>query len=151
MCASPPTGARPDGRARIAYRIKQLELAIRADIDVMARAHGITAVQYTALTVLRRQPGMSGAQLARRSFVSAQAGSEMIAHLERKALVRRDPHPSNRRILCIRLTEEGQAVVNACEVEMEKIEGRMLDGVATDGASELYEILDVCIRNLAGR
>ncbi len=108
-------------------------------------------MQYTALTVLCRQPGMSGAQLARRSFVSAQAGSEMITHLERKGLVRRDAHPSNRRILCIRLTEQGEAVVNACEVEMEKIEGRMLEGVAADGAYELYEILDVCIRNLARR
>ena len=72
------------GEPRLSYLVKQVELAIRADMDAHAREHGLTALQYTALTVLQRQPGMSGAQLSRRSFVSPQAGSEMVAHLERK-------------------------------------------------------------------
>ena len=40
------------------YLVKQLELAIRADMDVMAREYGLTALQYTALTVLKRHPGL---------------------------------------------------------------------------------------------
>lgn len=128
--------------------VKQLELAIRADMDAMARAHGLTALQYTALTVLQRDPGMSGAQLARRSFVSAQAGSEMIAHLERKGLVSRAPHPDNQRILCVSLTDEGHAAVEACEGEMVMLEKRMLDGVPAADVRLLQDVLFACVHNL---
>ena len=65
---------------------------------------GLTALQYTALTALQRHPGMSGAQLSRRSFVSAQAGSEMIATFKRKGYIQRRPHPDSRRILQIELS-----------------------------------------------
>ncbi|MCU4186741.1 MarR family transcriptional regulator [Acidiferrimicrobium sp. IK] len=128
--------------------MKQLELAVRADMEVMARAHGLTALQYTALTVLQRHPGMSGAQLARRSFVSAQAGSEMIAHLVRKGLISREPHPENRRVLCIGLTEEGRRIVEACEGETSELEGRMLEGVASADVRSLEGLLRTCVRNL---
>src|ERR1700735_3385216 len=106
-------GAAPRPTTRITYLVKQLERAIRAEMDQEMSAMGLTALQYTALTVLQCHPGMSGAQLSRRSFVSAQAGSEMIATLERKNLITRDPDPSNRRILRISLTADGENAVDA--------------------------------------
>jgi DNA-binding MarR family transcriptional regulator len=141
-------GARPRG-ARITYLVKQLELAIRADMDVMAREYGLTALQYTALTVLRRHPGMSGAQLARRSFVSAQAGSEMIAVLVRKRLITREPDPTNRRILRIRLTAEGEQTVDSCEAWMDRLEKQMLSGLSGTEAQALRSALDTCIQALS--
>ncbi|MGH9082585.1 MAG: MarR family winged helix-turn-helix transcriptional regulator, partial [Acidimicrobiales bacterium] len=94
---------------RLTYLVKQLELAVRADLDAIVAAVGVTVSQFTALSVLGRHPGISGAQLARRSFVSPQAGSEMIAVLERKGLARRSTHEGNRRVLRIDLTPEGWA------------------------------------------
>jgi DNA-binding MarR family transcriptional regulator len=133
------------GSVRMTYLVKQLELAIRADMDVMAREYGLTALQYTALTVLRRHPGMSGAQLSRRSFVSAQAGSEMIATLERKNLITRDPDPSNRRILRISLTADGENAVDACEAWMDRLEKQMLSGLSVPEAQALRGVLDACV------
>lgn len=141
-------GARPSG-ARITYLVKQLELAIRADMDVMAREYGLTALQYTALTVLKRHPGMSGAQLARRSFVSAQAGSEMIATLERKQLITREPDPTNRRILRVRLTAEGEQTVDACQAWMDRLEKQMLSGLTGTEAQALRSALDTCVQALS--
>lgn len=117
-------------------------------MDVMAREYGLTALQYTALTVLQRHPGMSGAQLARRSFVSAQAGSEMIANLERKGLINRQPDRRNRRILRISLTGEGERVVHACEVWMNKLESQMLADLHPQATRELHSALDACVRAL---
>lgn len=135
-------------RTRITYLVKQLELAIRADVDSMARDHGLTAPQYTALTVLQMNPGMSGAQLARRSFVTAQAGSEMIANLERKGLICRTPDAANRRILRISLTEAGEEVVQACEGAMDSLEKRMLSGLPSGTAAEVKGVLAACVHNL---
>ncbi len=139
-------GARPE--PRLAYMVKQVELAIRADMDAHAREHGLTALQYTALTVLQRQPGMSGAQLSRRSFVSPQAGSEMVAHLERKGLIERRPDPDNRRVLRISLTAEGERTVRQCDSWMDRIEARMLTGLSTGDKRALRATLAALERNL---
>jgi DNA-binding MarR family transcriptional regulator len=128
--------------------VKQVELAIRADMDAHAREQGLTALQYTALTVLQRQPGMSGAQLSRRSFVSPQAGSEMVAHLERKALIVRETDPDNRRVLRIRLTEEGERTVRDCDSWMDGIEVRMLAGLPAAERRVLRATLAACEHNL---
>jgi DNA-binding MarR family transcriptional regulator len=139
---------RSDERPRFAYTVKQLELAIRTNMDAQARLHGLTALQYTALTVLRRSPGMSCAQLSRRSFVSAQAGSEMIAHLERKGLVSREPDTRNRRILRIHLTDHGHQVVEQCDTWMDKLEQAMLADMAPDETARTRRVLERCLQNL---
>ncbi len=139
------------GEPRLSYLIKQVELAIRADMDLQAREHGLTALQYTALTVLQRQPGMSGAQLARRSFVSPQAGSEMVAHLERKGLITRAPDGRNRRILRIALTAAGERVVRDCDEWMDEIEARMLAGIPAAQVRALRTSLGAVERNARPR
>jgi DNA-binding MarR family transcriptional regulator len=144
----PVVATRSDERPRFAYTVKQLELVIRANMDSQSRLHGLTALQYTALTVLRRSPGMSCAQLSRRSFVSAQAGSELVAHLERKGLVDRQPDTRNRRILRIKLTERGHEVVEQCDVWMDQLERAMLADVPPDEAKRTRRVHERCLQNL---
>ena len=74
--ADVPTSPEPP---TLLYLMKQLELAVRARLDDLVRADGLTALQYTALTVLERHPDLTSAQLARRSFVTAQTMAEMVA------------------------------------------------------------------------
>jgi DNA-binding MarR family transcriptional regulator len=117
-------------------------------MDLHARVYGLTTLQYTALTVLERHPGMSGAELSRRSFVSPQSGSEMVGHLERKGLIKRTPDPHNRRILRMTLTAAGARLVKNCEAWMDELETQMLTGLSTRDAKELRRVLQVCVRNL---
>lgn len=95
------------------YLVKQLELAVRARLDELVRSAGITALQYTALTVLERHDGLSAAQLARDSFVTAQSMADMVRALESRGLIRRERNAGNRRELLIRLTPEGRALLAA--------------------------------------
>ena len=44
------------------YLMKQVELAVRARLDEITRPSGLTALQYTALTVLERHPDLTAAQ-----------------------------------------------------------------------------------------
>ena len=70
------------------YMIKQVELAVRARLDEIVRPAGLTALQYTALSVLERHTDMSSAQLARSSFVTAQSmaavGARIAQHAQEK-------------------------------------------------------------------
>ncbi len=118
-------------------------------MDAIVGVFGVTALQYTALSVLDRHPGMSGAQLARRSFVSAQAGSEMVAVLERKGLIARSPHETNRRILCINLTRAGRDLLVTCNQAIDVFERRMLDGLSGRERDRLEVALLSCIDALS--
>src|SRR5579875_792096 len=79
------------------YLIKQVELAVRSRLDDIFRPAGLTALQYTALTVLERRSDLSTAQLARNSFVTAQSMADMIVALESRGLIERRRDPADRR------------------------------------------------------
>ena len=134
---------------RTTYLVKQLELAIRAAMDVITGEFGVTSLQYTALSVLARHPGLSAAQMAKRSFVSPQAGNEMVKILERKGLITRTPDAHNRHIRRINLTSAGQTVLSQCDDLIDGLETRMLDLLGPADVKALREALDACMRSLA--
>src|SRR6201986_4253214 len=81
------------------YMLKQVELAVRARLAGIVRPAGLTALQYTALSVLERHTDMSSAKLARSSFVTAQSMADMITALEGRKLIERHRDKSDRRRL----------------------------------------------------
>lgn len=142
--------AQPALPPRTTYLVKQLELAIRAGMDAIAGEFGVTALQYTALSVLARHPGLSAAQMAHRSFVSPQAGNEMVKILERKGLIARTPDAANRHIRRINLTPAGRAVLSQCDVRIDRLEATMLDPLEPADVERLRRALGACALSLAG-
>jgi DNA-binding MarR family transcriptional regulator len=123
------------------YTVKQVELAARAHMDDLLKPAGITPLQYTALTVLRRRDGLSSAQLARNSFVTAQSMSDLVSALERRGLIARRRDPDNRRTLLIGLTDAGRALLAAFDEAMHDLEERMLDGFSPRERDRLGDYL----------
>jgi DNA-binding MarR family transcriptional regulator len=111
------------------YLVKRLELAIRARMDEALRPHGLTALQFTALTALRARDRLSSAQLARRSFVTPQTMNEMVRWLERHGHIARRRDPDNRRVLLLTLTPAGMELLDRCAPSVEAIEAEMLSAV----------------------
>ncbi|HEY0532920.1 MAG TPA: MarR family transcriptional regulator [Actinoplanes sp.] len=107
------------------YLVKQLELSVRARLTDLVRPAGITALQYTALTVLERHDGLSTAQLARNSFVTAQAMADMVAALEARGLIRRERNPGNRREMLIYLTVQGTTRLKELAEPVRRLEEEM--------------------------
>ncbi len=135
--------------SRVTYLVKRLELAVRRELDEIVGDFGVTALQYTALSALARHPGLSGAQLARRAFVSPQAGSEMVRILQRKGLISRSPHAENGRVLCIVLSRAGEKLLAACDPAVEDLERRMLKRLSDKRAEDLRDALGSCIDELS--
>ena len=90
------------------YLLRQAWYAFRNALDARLRAEGLSGAQYAALSVLARDPGMSGADLARVCNTTPQAMNGVVTTLEREGLVARRAHPSHGRILQAFLTEEGR-------------------------------------------
>ena len=106
--------------------IKQVELVVRSHLDELLKPAGITALQYTSLTVLERHDGLSAAQLARDSFVTAQSMADLVRALETRGLVRRERNPRNRRELLILLTESGRDLLARHAEPVRELEERMV-------------------------
>jgi DNA-binding MarR family transcriptional regulator len=123
-----PAAARPRPRPSLLYAVKQVELIVRAHLDDLLRESAVTALQYTALTVLARRDGLTSAELARNSFVTPQAMADLVTALERNGLIVRRRNPENRRQLLISLTPAGHALLAQFDVPVTGLETRMLEG-----------------------
>jgi|HubBroStandDraft_2_1064218.scaffolds.fasta_scaffold106714_2 DNA-binding MarR family transcriptional regulator len=137
-------GAEPPAYPRVTYLIKEVERAVRLAIDTIVEPMGLTTVQYTALSVLSLHPGTSSAQLARRSFVSAQAANEMVAALERLGMIQRSPAPEGGRALWIHLTPSGRRALARCEAQVDAFEARLFERVPRREAAQFRDTLLAC-------
>jgi DNA-binding MarR family transcriptional regulator len=126
------------------YMVKQLELAIRAQLDEVLRPESITPLQYTALTVLERRSDLSAAELARNAFVTDQSAAGMIAVLEERGLARRHPDPHDRRRRAISLTEAGRVLLDRVRDDVAAVEERMLAPLRPDEAQAFRSAVAVC-------
>jgi DNA-binding MarR family transcriptional regulator len=143
--------AEPAGRPApsLLYAIKQVELAVRAHLDELLRPTGVTTLQYTALTVLARREGLTSAELARNSFVTAQTMTDLVTSLERRELISRAPDPAHRRRLLISLTAKGRAFLAQHAARVADIETRMLSRLTDDEQASLHDVLNRCRAALA--
>jgi len=104
------------------FLLRQAWQQFRAAFESTLRAHGLTPAQYGALSVLARDPGLSGADLARASNTTPQAMNGVLATLERRGLVERRPHPTHGRILRATLTDEGRRRLDAANPAVRALE-----------------------------
>ena len=138
--AAPPT---------LLYLMKQVELAIRARLDELMRPAGLTALQYTALTVLERHPDLTSARLARHSFVTAQTMSDMVTALRGRGLIERHQDPSDRRRLVLALTADGHELLDKYRPPVAALEAEMLSGLTANEAGRLRQAILACREALA--
>ena len=131
------------------YMLKQVELAVRARLDEIVRPAGLTALQYTALSVLERHTDMSSAQLARSSFVTAQSMADMITALEDRKLIERHRDRTDRRRLVVALTGNGRALLDRCRPEVAALEATMVKGLSVPQTKALRTMLATCYSNLS--
>ena len=116
----------------IGYLLVQAWHAVIAAMDTALRPHGLTPPQYGVLSVLARNPGLSGADLARAVNTTPQAANEVLATLERKRLIERRPHPTHGRILQATLTDEGQRRLQAANPAVRALEAAIEDRFTAD-------------------
>jgi DNA-binding MarR family transcriptional regulator len=131
------------------YLVKRVELAVRSHLDNLLRPAGLTALQYTALTVLERHSDLSAAQLARNSFVTAQSMADMITALEGRGLIERHRDRADRRRLAVALTAAGRELLDRYRDPVRALEARMLAGLSDADIRSLRRSLHACHANLA--
>jgi len=99
-------------------------------VSEAVRPYGVTPTELGALNRLVDEPGLSGAELARRMLVTPQAAQLSLTALERRGLVERTPDANHGRIVRAYLTDEGRGVWEVCMA------------ISIDAESEFLAVLD---------
>lgn len=132
----------------VGYGLKRAQHALRLQVDGALKEVGLTTPQYAVLSVLEDSPGLSGAELARRSFVTPQTMNSIVAKLENSGFVVRSPHPQHGRVLQTYLTGRGRESVSGAHAVVGEVEERMLDSFGPDDRSRLAKMLRGCADSL---
>lgn len=133
---------------RLTYLIGQLDRIVSRRLSERLAEHGLTLPQYTALSVLRARGRSSNAQLAERSFITPQSANEVVKTMEANGWVMREADPLNRRVVLLRLTEAGMALLEQCDAAADRVEHAMLDDLDESAAQTLRTLLHASVRNL---
>jgi len=128
-------------KERTGYLLGTVRAALRARLDATLADKKLTAPQYTALTTLEEDPGLSNADMARLCFVTPQTMVRIIENLEKAGLVGRTPHPTHGRVRQIELTARGRRVVAECHERVLAIEDRLVSRLNRAERRDLHDIL----------
>ena len=134
---------------RLSYLIGRVSQGVRSALQQRLRAYGLTVPEYTALSVLQTRPGLSNAQLARRSLITPQSMNQVVAALERRDLIARAPDPRHRRILRTTLTPAADRLLDELAGVVDTFERELLADLSASEGEQLVAALRSCMRRLA--
>jgi len=130
---------------RTSYLVARLDRLVRSQLTDVLESFELSVPQYTLLSVLEHRPGLSNAQLARRSYITAQAMHQVVNSLEGRGLIERRVSPDHGRIQLTELTDDGVAVLKACDEEVTRLEERIFGGLGEEGEAQLRQLLQSAI------
>jgi DNA-binding MarR family transcriptional regulator len=115
-------------KGRSGYLLSQTWLQFRGAMEAALRAHGLIGPQYAVLSVLGRDPGMSGPDLARACHTTPQA----MNWRPWSATGSSNPHPTHGRILQVTLTPEWERRLEAATPAVRELERTIERGLAPE-------------------
>jgi DNA-binding MarR family transcriptional regulator len=136
----------PDGA--VGYLLRQAQLTLRRALDDALRDLGLTTPQFSVLSVLDVEPGLSGAELARVSMLRPQTVNSIVLALERNGHVNRVPDPRDARVRQAELTGAGRRLLAEARTQVDEVERRMIAPLEDGQVAQLRRWLVACAQAL---
>ena len=113
----------------LGYLLRQAHAAVRLKMERTLADLGVTSPQFAVLTMLNAYPGLSGADVARLTFLTPQTVGVIIRNLARDGAIMMTPHPVHGRIQQWTLTPRGSTLLKACRERVIGLEKRLTNGL----------------------
>src|SRR5690349_13037241 len=136
----------PEPGTDVGFALRNLMQTFRQTVEAAIRGSGLdlSFAHGMVLKTLSREPGSSGAQLARRAMVTAQSMNGLLHGMESTGLVVREKHPENRRADCWFMTRTGLRQIEQAGDIIEGVMTRMLASISKSDAARLSDLLQEC-------
>ena len=125
----------------ILWLLKQAFHFSLTTVNEAISGHGVTTAQIGLMRQLANEPGLSGAELARRLLITPQAAQLAQAALERRGLVERKQDPQHGRIMQAYLTDQGRAVTSAVLADALAAHESVFGVLTSDEQQLLHDLL----------
>jgi DNA-binding MarR family transcriptional regulator len=134
----------------VGHLLKNLHLLARQTLEEALRVQRIdmSLAHLMALLALESTPGIPGAELARRAFVTAQTMNTILRRLEREGDIEREPHPERSRADSWFLTKNGRGRLKRARVIAEAVWLGMLSPLRPAEIKQMQDMLERCIRGM---
>jgi DNA-binding MarR family transcriptional regulator len=139
----------PDGR--VGYLMRQAQHTLRAALYQPLAEIGMTAAQYSVLSVADAEPGLSGAELARDTLLTPQTVNAIVMHLERSGLLERRPDGQDQRLRRVWVSRAGREVLAAARPAVWAVEQRMVASLTEAEQAAFRRHLTACALALDSR
>jgi DNA-binding MarR family transcriptional regulator len=137
----------------VGYLLKKLSAAFRRQLDERLRHRklDVSMSHMATLFAVQDEPGLAGAQLARRLMFSPQAMNNALRLLESEGLITRQRHPENRRIDCWSVTGAGEKRLRRARKVAAPVLETLTNALSMAERRELKRLLGLCIAALEPR
>ena len=138
--ATPSTEALYKGGAHwnidesIGYLVRKLANSFQRHIDAKMQSRGLTHSQWGPLLLIANGKGDTASALARELDVDAGATTRMVDRLEAKGMLERTWCAQDRRVMRLKLTEQGRTVVESIPDSLAEVLNYHLRGFSRDEA-----------------
>ncbi|AQZ70526.1 MarR family transcriptional regulator [[Actinomadura] parvosata subsp. kistnae] len=131
-----------DPLERVTWALRRTELAVQALKEQRLRSLDMAVAHYALLISVHSEPGLTGAELARRLNVTPQAVASLVARLEGRGQIERREHPRHRHVQELHLTDAGRAALRAADEVIDGVERQIVDSLGPDAGAQLRALLD---------
>ena len=136
---TPPVGAH--AMDRVIWALRQAEQTLQTLKEQRLRPLGMAPAHYSLLISIHTQPGVTGAELARRLHVTPQSVASLVARLADKGHLERRTHPLHRHVQELHLTDAGRQALHASDAVIAAIEHRITTRLGPDGTTRFTATL----------
>ena len=129
------------GTAMLHLLLRQVHRALLAHQRQQLARLDLTPLQVEVLQALKGQRGLRQAELARRTGTDRSSMAELAARLEERGLIRRTPHPKDRRALLLFLTPKGRRLLGRAAPLLAAAEAELLAALTERQREHLLHLL----------
>jgi len=125
----------------LGYLIKEVQQDLRKKMDKSLADIALTTPQYSVLSQLKEFPGMSNAELARKSFVTPQTMNLIVKNLEERQLVVRTVSKSHGKIMNTEVTGNGFKLLGKANGLVFEVEEQIFGCLSKEESNRLKSTL----------
>jgi len=125
----------------IGYVLRRAQLAVFQDFFAAFAPFDIRPAQFSVLTVIERNPGLTQSQVAEALGIKRTNFVGMLDALEARGLTERRPAARDKRSYALYLTAEGAGLMRRLKPVLKVHETRMIAKVGEDGRAALIALL----------
>ncbi|MFK0159478.1 MarR family winged helix-turn-helix transcriptional regulator [Streptomyces sp. NPDC090499] len=130
-----------DPSTRTSYLAWQVAHVMGVRTEKALRPLGLTTAQHNALMHVARTPGISSADIARRTGITPQSMGAAVNALVERGLLERRQHPTSRRVVQLGITEAGEALATQAQEVLTRVDDDAVSVLSSEERASVHALL----------